>query len=138
MVAPSQQVYSDQGIALDGGRLIPHRPYAEAIYAAVKIEATCKYVRGWGWCGLSPSALGSGPRGRRFKSYRPDFQNQLFTGIARCLFCFCGHIGIGRASRSSRQFSNKTTNIKGIAILRNSINNCADRFNSCSFRFWSL
>jgi len=48
MVAPSQQVYSDQGIALDGGRLIPHRPYAEAIYAAVKIEATCKYVRGWG------------------------------------------------------------------------------------------
>jgi hypothetical protein len=48
MVAPSQQVYSDYGIALDGGRLIPHRPYAEAVYAAVKIEATCKYVRGWG------------------------------------------------------------------------------------------
>ena len=71
-------------------------------------------------------SLGSGPRGRRFKSYRPDFQNQSFTGIARCPFCFCGHIcghiGIGRVSCSSRKFSNKTTNIKGSAILRNFIN----------------
>ena len=65
--------YGGQCIALDGSRLIAYRPDAEEVYAAAKIEATYQDARRLGAFGEASSALSSGPRGRRFKSYRPDF-----------------------------------------------------------------